>query len=107
MALFSRQFEGLFDLTEVTQITVTIASTAAGASSVTANQAIASSGAAVGDICLVSSPVNTAGAQLTASVVAAGTFVLTVVNPTGGSTFNPGAQTYTVYVFRSSFKGAS
>ena len=107
MALFSRQFEGLWDLTEVAQITVTIASTAAGASSVTANQTPTGSQAAVGDICLVSSPVNTAGAIVSASVVAAGTFVLSVVNPTGGSTFNPGSQTYTVYVLRSSFKGAS
>jgi len=107
MALFARQFEGLFDLVEVVQASATVASTNAGASSVTSSITPTGSQAGIGDIVLLGCPVNTAGAVLEASVTAAGTFVIACINPTGGSTFNPGAQTYTFYVLRSTFKGAS
>jgi len=107
MALFARQFENIFDLCEVVQASATVASTAAGASSVTSSITPTGSQAVIGDEVLLSCPVNTAGAIVTATVTAAGTFVITCVNPTGGSTFNPGAQTYTFYVLRSSQKGAN
>lgn len=100
MAMFAKQFEGLFQLVEVVQASVTIASTAAGASSVVANITPTGSQAAVGDYVLVSVPNNTAGANVEACVTAAGTFAVSTFNPTGGSTYNPGAATLTFIVLR-------
>lgn len=100
MSLFSKQFEGIWNLVETVQASVTVASTAAGASSVTGSITPSGSACAVGDIVLLSNPVNTAGAVLTASVTAAGTLVVACFNPTGGATYNPGAQTITFYILR-------
>lgn len=100
MAMFAKQFEGLFNLVEVVQASVTIASTAAGASSVVTGVAPAGSQAAVGDIVLVSVPGNTAGALVEATVTAPGTLAVVTFNPTGGSTYNPGAQLLTFFILR-------
>jgi hypothetical protein len=35
-----------------------------------------------------------------ATVTALGTFAVSTINPTGGSTYNPGAQTITFFVLR-------
>jgi hypothetical protein len=98
--MYAKQFEGLFTLVEVVQASVTIASTAAGASSVVSGVTPASSQAALGDIVLVSVPGNTGGAVVDASVTAAGTLAVSTFNPTGASTYNPGAQLLTFVVLR-------
>lgn len=79
--------------------TVTIPSTAAGAT--TENSGISVPGAALGDLVFVIPAVApTAGCVIAASVTAANTVTIVTTVGTGGTTYNPGAQTLTFFCLR-------
>ena len=79
-------------------VSVTIASTAAGASS-TINVAVP--GVLPGDIVFVIPAVNpTNGCIIDASAISAGNVTLYTAVATGGTTYNPGAQTLTFVALR-------